>query len=153
MAEIGNYKGVMLCNRPAEFGGAPKSSDGPTPFASRVTNAEPLGWGPTHKLQSRKKKKTQNPDGVLARHKGFLKNLEQKKDDERADLKASEIEDKIKFEQIRENAAKQRVVVKKMKEEQDEMEFPGEEESSYMPPSKTTKGGKLTEDSLSQLGD
>ncbi len=40
-----------------------------------------------------------------------------------------------------------------MKEEQDEMEFPGEEESSYMPPSKTTKGGKLTEDSLSQLGD
>jgi hypothetical protein len=46
-ASIGNYKGVMLCNRPNEFGNARKADrSGNLPFNSRVNPAEPVGWNP-----------------------------------------------------------------------------------------------------------
>ena len=57
-ASIGNYKGVMLCNRPNEFGMAAKPERvGLEPFNSRVVPAEPLGWNPAAKLQPRVAKK------------------------------------------------------------------------------------------------
>ena len=46
-ASIGNYKGVMLCNRPNEFGNARKADrSGNLPFNSRVNPLEPVGWNP-----------------------------------------------------------------------------------------------------------
>ena len=49
-ASIGNYKGVMLCNRPAEFGGAkPSNNSGQVPFMSRVDPKVPIGWNPAPK--------------------------------------------------------------------------------------------------------
>ena len=53
-ASIGNYKGVMLCNRPNEFGQQrqPERS-GNLPFNSRVDPKIPIGWNPTLKLQPR----------------------------------------------------------------------------------------------------
>lgn len=61
-ASIGNYKGVMLCNRPNEFGQQRKADRaGLEPFNSRVTPAEPIGWNPTVKLLpkvSRKRSKS-----------------------------------------------------------------------------------------------
>ena len=55
---IGNYKGVMLCNRPNESG-APRKADrtGAVPFSSMVRNDEPMGWNPTAKLAPRGKRK------------------------------------------------------------------------------------------------
>ena len=62
-ASIGNYKGVMLCNRPNEFGLQRKPErSGNLPFNSRVNNPEPIGWNPTAKLlpkSSKKKSKLQ----------------------------------------------------------------------------------------------
>ena len=53
-ASIGNYKGVMLCNRPNEMGQQRKPErSGPEPFNSRVFPGEPLGWNPTIKLMPR----------------------------------------------------------------------------------------------------
>jgi hypothetical protein len=50
-ASIGNYKGVMLCNRPNELGQQRKPErGGQIPFNSRVYPEEPLGWNPTKKL-------------------------------------------------------------------------------------------------------
>jgi len=47
-ASIGNYKGVMLCNRPNEFGQQKKPDrSGNVPFNSRVNIVEPIGWNPT----------------------------------------------------------------------------------------------------------
>jgi len=44
-ASIGNYKGVMLCNRPNEFGQHKKPDiSGNMPFKNRVKVMEPLGW-------------------------------------------------------------------------------------------------------------
>ena len=49
-ASIGNYKGVMLCNRPNEFGGPkPVDSGGNVPFKSRVDPKAPIGWNPPPK--------------------------------------------------------------------------------------------------------
>jgi hypothetical protein len=57
-ASIGNYKGVMLCNRPNEFGQQRKPERvGLEPFKSRVDPKEPVGWNPPMKLMPRKVKK------------------------------------------------------------------------------------------------
>lgn len=50
-ASIGNYKGVMLCNRPNEMGQQQKASgDTSGIFNSRVQHNEPLGWNPVKKF-------------------------------------------------------------------------------------------------------
>lgn len=56
---IGNYKGVMLCNRPNDFGNQQKAADygGEKPFLSRVTAEEGMGWNPTKKPLPRMAKK------------------------------------------------------------------------------------------------
>ena len=57
-ASIGNYKGVMLCNRPNEFGQQRKAErSGNAPFTSRVNPLEPLGWNPCAKLLPKVNKK------------------------------------------------------------------------------------------------
>jgi len=57
-ASIGNYKGVMLCNRPNEFGQQKRPErTGLEPFNSRVTKQENLGINPCAKLLPRRTKK------------------------------------------------------------------------------------------------
>ena len=57
-ASIGNYKGVMLCNRPNEFGLQRRPErTGLEPFNSKVDPKLPLGWNPAMKLQPRTKRK------------------------------------------------------------------------------------------------
>ena len=57
-ASIGNYKGVMLCNRPNELGQQRRPErTGAEPFNSRVDPKVPIGWNPTAKLMPRTNKK------------------------------------------------------------------------------------------------
>ncbi len=57
-ASIGNYKGVMLCNRPNELGQQRRPERGGLePFLSRVNPPEPVGWNPTKKPQLRRARK------------------------------------------------------------------------------------------------
>ncbi len=50
-ASIGNYKGVMLCNRPNEFGQVQKPErQGKAPFISRVDPKDKIGLNPTKKV-------------------------------------------------------------------------------------------------------
>ena len=54
---IGNYKGVMLCNRPDAFGGQRKvDRTGALPFSSRVDPKVPIGWNPAPRLVAKVKK-------------------------------------------------------------------------------------------------
>ena len=54
---IGNYKGVMLCNRPNEFGGQRVAErTGNIPFNSRVDPKVPIGWNPPPRLLPKVKK-------------------------------------------------------------------------------------------------
>ena len=60
-ASIGNYKGVMLCNRPNELGQQRKPErSGLIPFNSRVTPGEQIGWNPVKKLQPKLNRKKSN---------------------------------------------------------------------------------------------
>ena len=118
-ASIGNYKGVMLCNRPNEFGQQRRPEPtGPQPFKSRVTSnaSNPVGWNPCEKVYPKSNKKKNLFANVLNRHKAFLKNLETQK--------ALESEEKAKIDEFEENkiqsfkinAEKQRKKIKEMKE-------------------------------------
>jgi hypothetical protein len=80
-ASIGNYKGVMLCNRPNELGQQrkPDRTGGSLPFNSRVMPGEPVGWNPTKKLLPTSNKKKADPNSILFKHRRFLKDLEEKK--------------------------------------------------------------------------
>ena len=84
-ASIGNYKGVMLCNRPNENGLQAKiDKGGLRPFNSRVNNVQLFksdypGWHPSNQLPPKQNKKKIDPNSILLRHKRFLKNLEAQK--------------------------------------------------------------------------
>jgi hypothetical protein len=81
-ASIGNYKGVMLCNRPNEFGQQRRPEPtGPQPFKSRVMSkaTNPTGWNPCERVFPKSNKKQNLFANVLNRHKAFLKNLEVQK--------------------------------------------------------------------------
>ena len=80
-ASIGNYKGVMLCNRPNELGQQrkPDPSGAGLPFNSRVMPLEPVGWNPTKKLLPTSQKRKVDPNNILVKHRKFLKQLEEKK--------------------------------------------------------------------------
>ena len=69
-ASIGNYKGVMLCNRPNEFGQQRRPErTGLEPFNSRVDPKLPLGWNPSAKLlprSTKKKSKFYNKSDILS---------------------------------------------------------------------------------------
>jgi hypothetical protein len=70
---IGNYKGVMLCNRPPDAGARPVK-DGPSPFISRVTVKEQIGLNPTAQLPPRSRLPKKNLE-ILSRHKRWLADL------------------------------------------------------------------------------
>jgi hypothetical protein len=119
-ASIGNYKGVMLCNRPNELNG-PRKADrtgAGVPFNSRVFPDEPLGWNPTKKLVPRdvKRKKKIDPNNALVKHKRFLKVLEEQKMREREEKEVIDMEKEEKTHKFKEQAEKQRKKIKEMKE-------------------------------------
>lgn len=77
-ASIGNYKGVMLCNRPNELGQKKVADSGlPMPFMSGGSNANlnPLGWNPCQKILPKSRKKLGSYYAVLKRHRAYLAQL------------------------------------------------------------------------------
>lgn len=159
-ASIGNYKGVMLCNRPNEVGG-PRKADrtGPgVPFNSRVQNDEPIGWNPTKKLLPRdlKRKKKVDPNNALLKHKKFLKGLEEQKVREKEEKEREDAEKEDKVNKFKENAEKQRKKIQDLKKTGGnvaEGNGVGEEEyEEYSPerPSEVVaaRPAKLTEENL-----
>ena len=91
-ASIGNYKGVMLCNRPNEFGQQRRPEPtGPQPFKSRVTShgQNPIGWNPCERVFPKSSKKRNQFANVLNRHKAYLRGLEAQKAYEREENEKS----------------------------------------------------------------
>lgn len=89
---IGNYKGVMLCNRPNDPSDKPVR-DGPAPFISRVTVKEQLGINPSLKPVQTVQKPKKNLE-ILKRHRQWLVQLQKQKEDDaikdQENLKAQE---------------------------------------------------------------
>lgn len=104
-ASIGNYKGVMLCNRPNELGQQRKPDRSSLPFNSRVMPDDPIGWNPTKKLFPKTSKKKIDPNNILFKHRRFLKNLEDQKIREKEDQDRAEYEKEEKKKKFLETAA------------------------------------------------
>jgi len=78
---LGNYKGVMLCNRPVEDSHPARmrnSSDHPPPFKNCVPQGvrEQLGLQPCKKLEPRSMVKTRGSSAALRRHLQWIKELQ-----------------------------------------------------------------------------
>jgi len=108
---IGNYKGVMLCNRPVDNAGGGREARPDQPFVSRVVPPEQVGWNPTKKLMPRTSKRRSklppiyftlvDPNSVLIKHRRFIKDLESKKNIEKETKTVIEIEAEEKFKMLR----------------------------------------------------
>ena len=82
---IGNYKGVMLCNRPfAGVAAAAKGAHGgqgkKIPFRSAVVPPEPLGLNPTREIRPQAAGRRKKKNSALSRHKKWLHDLQKAKE-------------------------------------------------------------------------
>lgn len=142
-ASIGNYKGVMLCNRPNEMGLQRKADRGGNlPFNSRVTHEEPVGWNPCKKVFPRSNRKRIDPNNALLKHKRFLRGLEEQKVKEKEEREREEQDKEIKVKKFKDNASKQRNKIYSLKK--DETLNQNEEEANTDPLPKA----RLTEENL-----
>ena len=136
-ASIGNYKGVMLCNRPNEFGQVQKPErQGKAPFISRVDPKPQLGLNPTKKIINVPKKKKDH-NNILNRHKKYLKMLQEKKMIEKLEKENEDTQKQETFKKFKEKTAKQRQKIKKLKEEKEKTQSP--QKDTYQSPQQKTK--------------
>lgn len=159
-ASIGNYKGVMLCNRPNEFGQQRAAeNNGPAQFYSRVDvkNMNPMGWNPCQKLFPKSRKQRNGFNNVLNRHKIYLKQLEEdrKYQKEQVDYIVRAEEERKK--EFMDKAQKQRQKIYNMKQNQDELFKPEEVLNGQIDANlnfddyQEEKPAKLTGDNLSKM--
>jgi len=90
---LGNYKGVMLCNRPTD--GAPQTDVQP-PFRSAIaaTAGEQLGLPPPKRMEPKPDIKKCGPSAALRRHVQWIKELqEQVREDQRRTAECQESEE------------------------------------------------------------
>jgi len=88
----------LLCTRPNENIGAVREK----PFVSRVDPKHQVGINPVKKMQTHKAAKKVNP--VLLRHRQWLNQFTEQMREKRIGEEMKEIQDKERFERIRENA-------------------------------------------------
>lgn len=120
---IGNYKGVMLCNRPfagvaAAAHGARGSDGKKQPFRSAVVPHEALGLNPAREqrrvgLPGPKK----NKNSALSRHKRWLFQLQKAKEQFRAEAEAKEQQDQDAKRKFAEQQAALRAQVRETLED------------------------------------
>jgi len=128
VGSLGNYKGVMLCNRPTD---EPSRIGGPgdfnvKPFKSTIsaTCREPIGLPPCKEAEKEKpatEVKNRGPSAALRRHVRWIKELQ---DQVREDQKRVE-EDDGKHAKRKEGMSdvfkKQRDAIREMRKEKDEL--------------------------------
>jgi hypothetical protein len=114
VAGIGNFKGVMLCNRPEASG--PFSNTAP-PFRSAIaaTHGEQLGLNPCRKLEG--DVKIRGPSAALRKHVKWLRQLQRQIEMEQMQTDAAEQEESNRRERVKLHAERQREGVRRLKEE------------------------------------
>jgi len=115
---LGNFKGVMLCNRPTEIsmdravsGGA----DQPAPFKSTVsaTHNDQLGLNPNRReLNMDSQAKMRGPSAALRKHVKWLKQLQNEMSEERGKIEDEQQLAEKKKEKMKHFCEKQREAVK-----------------------------------------
>lgn len=117
---LGNFKGVMLCNRPGEISN-PRAGPGgnEVPFRSAVSagHDEQLGLTPIRDFEPTVKKR--GPSAALRRHVRWLRELEGQMQQERAQVELDEQEDIIRKQKFKATFDQHREAVREMMAQRD----------------------------------
>lgn len=111
---LGNFKGVMLCNRPVDDPSSKMASDEPPPFRSMIapTHGEAVGLTPARTYEPTVKKR--GPSAALRRHVRWLKELQDQMKEERDQVDAEEAEDDVRRKNMKAVFEKHRDAVREM---------------------------------------
>ena len=145
---IGNYKGVMLCNRPNDPTEKP-IRDGPAPFISRVTVREQIGLNPPAKLVGQTAKPKRSLE-ILIRHKFWLSQLQKQKEEKmQKTIENQKVQDE-KFKRMKKKYSKPSKIDNKPPQlpNPEAKDAPASEPSN---PNPIPKPSKLTEKNLKVL--
>lgn len=114
---LGNFKGVMLCNRPTEISvdKAFTGGDGPPPFKSTVapTHNDQLGLNPTKVRESGTdpQAKLRGPSAALRKHVKWLKELQKQMAEDKEEFEMQEVKAEVKKQRMKKFCEKQREAV------------------------------------------
>lgn len=117
---LGNFKGVMLCNRPTEISmdKAVSGGDAPAPFKSTVsaTHNDQLGLAPckAREFKTDSEAKLRGPSAALRKHVKWLKQLQKEMGEERSKIEEEHQQDEKKKERMKKFCEKQRDAVKSL---------------------------------------
>lgn len=123
---LGNFKGVMLCNRPSDGPASrPGMSDGPLPFKSMVsaTHGEQLGLPPCKPAEGAEPTrgvKKRGPSAALRQHVRWLRDLQCQMKGERDTVTQEEVGEEERKRRMRAAAEKHREGVRIMISERQE---------------------------------
>lgn len=120
---LGNFKGVMLCNRPADDSSSGYNNEGPTAFKSMISTShrEKLGLTPCRNFEPTVK--TRGPSAALRRHVRWLRELEGQMKSEREQVEEEDRQDEARERKKKEVNHGHREGVREMyRERQDVME-------------------------------
>jgi hypothetical protein len=118
---LGNYKGVMLCNRPVEESHPSRMRNaadaGCPPFKSTIApcEREQLGLQPAKKLEARSVVKTRGPSAALRRHMQWIKELQVQVADEHAIIADDETQQSERKQKMQVLFKEQRDAIKELK--------------------------------------
>lgn len=119
MSGLGNFKGVMLCNRPSDESMKVKGNDGAGPFKSMIsaTCGEQLGLTPARNFEPTVKKR--GPSAALRRHVRWLRELQEQMRDEREQVEQEGRGAEEKKQRTKAASDKHRNAVRRMMQERD----------------------------------
>ncbi|CAK0856222.1 unnamed protein product [Prorocentrum cordatum] len=113
---LGNFKGVMLCNRPSDSANKPAASgaDGTMPFKTTCshTEREQLGLAPCRNFEPAVKKR--GPSAALRRHVEWLKELQSEMREEREQFEIEDKDKEVRKQKMKAGIEKHRSAVKEM---------------------------------------
>jgi len=111
---LGNFKGVMLCNRPVDEPSSKMTSDEPAPFRSAIAPncGEAPGLTPLRNYEPTVKKR--GPSAALRRHVRWLKELQDQMKEERDQVEAEEAEGDDRRQKMKAVFEKHRDAVREM---------------------------------------
>jgi len=139
---LGNYKGVMLCNRPPDDHARAQGADGggQPPFKSTIAASarEQLGLQPAKQATPlHNEVKTRGPSAALRRHCQWIKELQQQVQEDKGTAEESaQVQEQRKLK-MQEVFKQQREAIRRIKGERDRSQIePGELEAIMRPAAK-----------------
>lgn len=145
LSGLGNYKGVMLCNRPPDDMSKTREDGTQPPFKSTVAAVEQLGLAPPRRAEAvgtSSEVKLRGPSAALRRHCRWIKELQEQVRQDRQSAEDGVSAQEARQARMAEVFKQQRDAVRQIKFDRDVNDIhPDEIEAIIKPKSKGASGG------------